>query len=709
MAPKQSTTRLSPSGRVEYAVTNHVAFLDKQSVDKDLHPLMDFFKISPVSYALTASPTIYAEIVQEMWTSAFCSQGQIKLKIKGKSYIITPSAINQALHLPVSNFEKLPTDEEILAMLKFIKYASKSRQLSDIISRNYLRKEWSYFFDTLSKVFTSRCGSYVEVTKIKDRDDTLPVCVQTVSYFGYIVGGNFKLVLPDHIQAQLSTLSPCCSHSDSSLVHDIKEMMGKDPIPSTKATLPSQFQSGKEATNSVNGKRKKTVPPTVTAGRREENEEVIEVNPPNKKKETSIVKPQTGLLDVDPIMPPGFSWDRVLVVDLPSCPGEEKPKCDLPFVPEHTPEPDSLGEDILQDRQHLVNQHLVNTASILKSQLVTCLTSSADKLSPSDMINLANRSYNALKAFGDDYSSFGKEVNRLIARRQMLEYAAKTKENNEQDLNARYIQQKRSVSDMEIKFVIAQEKLFRAESNVESLKLKKEELTCALVKLTEELSEEEKRVATLAAERDQCKESYSGAEAQLRKLDAEKDEARVAFKAINDQYNAAKDEFERMNSQLLQCDVFDMHNELIPYAEAWSWQKSIVEERKKLIDKNQDFCDSVIILQHPPVYTLGTGSSEGHLNGIKDFYRTERGGEVTYHGPGQLVMYPILNLRYHTMDLHWYLRALEEVVMRVLSSTFSIKASRHEGLTGVWVGMLCNHLVDICQYMPRDIYISTRA
>ncbi|KAL8145212.1 hypothetical protein AgCh_003419 [Apium graveolens] len=116
-----------------------------------------------------------------------------------------------------------------------------------------------------------------------------------------------------------------------------------------------------------------------------------------------------------------------------------------------------------------------------------------------------------------------------------------------------------------------------------------------------------------------------------------------------------------------------------------SWQKSIVEERKKLVDKNQDFCDSVIVLQHPSVYTLGTCSSEDYLKGIKNFYRTDRGGEVTYHGPGQLVMYPILNLRYHTMDLHWYLRALEEVVIRVLSSYFTIKASRHEGLTGVWV------------------------
>ncbi|XP_042478583.1 octanoyltransferase LIP2p2, chloroplastic-like isoform X3 [Macadamia integrifolia] len=78
--------------------------------------------------------------------------------------------------------------------------------------------------------------------------------------------------------------------------------------------------------------------------------------------------------------------------------------------------------------------------------------------------------------------------------------------------------------------------------------------------------------------------------------------------------------------------------------------------------------------------------SKKKKNAPYDVYRTERGGEVTFHGPGQLVMYPILNLRYHKMDLHWYLRALEEVVIRVLSSTFSIKASRLDGFTGVWVG-----------------------
>ncbi|XP_057469141.1 octanoyltransferase LIP2p2, chloroplastic isoform X2 [Actinidia eriantha] len=113
------------------------------------------------------------------------------------------------------------------------------------------------------------------------------------------------------------------------------------------------------------------------------------------------------------------------------------------------------------------------------------------------------------------------------------------------------------------------------------------------------------------------------------------------------------------------CEYFDLHRELVPYAEAWSWQKSIVKERKTLNEMDQDHSDSLIVLQHNPVYTLGTGSSEDYLNfDLKDspydVYRTERGGEVTYHGPGQLVMYPIINLRYHKMDLHWYIRALEE-------------------------------------------------
>ncbi|GAB4833552.1 Octanoyltransferase LIP2p2, chloroplastic [Ancistrocladus abbreviatus] len=142
---------------------------------------------------------------------------------------------------------------------------------------------------------------------------------------------------------------------------------------------------------------------------------------------------------------------------------------------------------------------------------------------------------------------------------------------------------------------------------------------------------------------------------------------------------------------LRRCEYIDLHNELVPYHKAWDLQKAIVKEKKALIERNQECLDTLIILQHHPVFTLGTGSSKQYLNFDMndpryDVVRTERGGEVTYHGPGQLVIYPIMNLRNHKMDLHWYLRALEEMIIRMLSSAFAIKASRLEGLTGVWFG-----------------------
>ncbi|KAJ1277756.1 hypothetical protein BS78_04G027600 [Paspalum vaginatum] len=139
------------------------------------------------------------------------------------------------------------------------------------------------------------------------------------------------------------------------------------------------------------------------------------------------------------------------------------------------------------------------------------------------------------------------------------------------------------------------------------------------------------------------------------------------------------------------CECFDLHHQIVPYAEAYTWQKSIVKRRKELVDSGQDHSDTLIALQHPPVYTLGTDSKEEYLHFNEEdapfeVHHINRGGEVTYHGPGQLVMYPILNLRYHKEDLHWYFRSLEEVIIRALKSAFSIDASRIEGLTGVWVG-----------------------
>lgn len=97
----------------------------------------------------------------------------------------------------------------------------------------------------------------------------------------------------------------------------------------------------------------------------------------------------------------------------------------------------------------------------------------------------------------------------------------------------------------------------------------------------------------------------------------------------------------------------------------------------------------MLITQHNPVFTLGTGSTLGNLKFAPEdapfeVVRTERGGEVTYHGPGQIVLYPILNLRRYRQDIHWYLRALEETVIRTLAK-LGLRAERIEGLTGVWV------------------------
>ena len=124
---------------------------------------------------------------------------------------------------------------------------------------------------------------------------------------------------------------------------------------------------------------------------------------------------------------------------------------------------------------------------------------------------------------------------------------------------------------------------------------------------------------------------------------------------------------------------------IVPYEIAWNWQRQLVDERRS----HPDLDDAFILLEHFPVYTLGQGSSQEFLKFDLDqapeqLFRIERGGEVTYHCPGQLVGYPILNLRFYQQDLHWYLRQLEEVIIRVLA-VYGLAGERIPGLTGVWV------------------------
>lgn len=127
---------------------------------------------------------------------------------------------------------------------------------------------------------------------------------------------------------------------------------------------------------------------------------------------------------------------------------------------------------------------------------------------------------------------------------------------------------------------------------------------------------------------------------------------------------------------------------LVPYDRALELQHRLVKHRREGRVE-----DVLILLEHQPVITLGRQGDESHIlasrqalaeQGIQ-VYRVERGGDVTYHGPGQIVGYPILDLRGHREDVGWYIRSLEEVLVRTLAD-FGVAAEPGEDLIGVWVG-----------------------
>ena len=129
---------------------------------------------------------------------------------------------------------------------------------------------------------------------------------------------------------------------------------------------------------------------------------------------------------------------------------------------------------------------------------------------------------------------------------------------------------------------------------------------------------------------------------------------------------------------------------LIGYAEAYSLQKRMVAARK--VDAIEDV---LLFCEHPHVITQGRNGKREHLlagepvlrqKGV-EFYETSRGGDVTYHGPGQIVGYPILNLAAIRRDVVWYVRMLEEVMIRA-SGDFGVTAGREAGKTGVWTTLL---------------------
>ena len=120
------------------------------------------------------------------------------------------------------------------------------------------------------------------------------------------------------------------------------------------------------------------------------------------------------------------------------------------------------------------------------------------------------------------------------------------------------------------------------------------------------------------------------------------------------------------------------------YNSAWDIQKNY--HKKVLTGKEQD---TLIIVEHEPVYTLGKNANDNHLlqsaSEEIQVFRIERGGDITFHGPGQIVVYPILDLNRYIKSVSWYMRTLEKIIIDTLSD-FKIKAELKDGLTGVWVG-----------------------
>ena len=128
------------------------------------------------------------------------------------------------------------------------------------------------------------------------------------------------------------------------------------------------------------------------------------------------------------------------------------------------------------------------------------------------------------------------------------------------------------------------------------------------------------------------------------------------------------------------------------YKETWDYQETLLQQNIEAKRAGLPATQRLIFVEHPPVYTLGKSGKEAHLligeqqraeKGV-EYFHINRGGDITFHGPGQLVGYPILDLETFKPDLGWYLRSLEEVMILTLAD-YGIQASRSKGETGVWI------------------------
>lgn len=145
-------------------------------------------------------------------------------------------------------------------------------------------------------------------------------------------------------------------------------------------------------------------------------------------------------------------------------------------------------------------------------------------------------------------------------------------------------------------------------------------------------------------------------------------------------------------------EVQPINKGLVDYKECWDFQEQLFKETVDLKialrdgKTNEQTKNHLIFCEHPHVYTLGKSGKREHLLITEEllekieatYYKINRGGDITYHGPGQLVMYPIFDLDHFFTDIHKYMRFLEEAVILTLGE-FGIQAGRVDGLTGVWL------------------------
>lgn len=134
------------------------------------------------------------------------------------------------------------------------------------------------------------------------------------------------------------------------------------------------------------------------------------------------------------------------------------------------------------------------------------------------------------------------------------------------------------------------------------------------------------------------------------------------------------------------CRVLDLG--FLDYRKTWDLQKELVERRFQ-----REVPDTLILVEHPPLFTIGRSGSRKNIHVSDEHLETlgipvlevDRGGDITYHGPGQLIGYPVLDLTGHGRDVHLLLRRIEEVLIRLLAD-WGVKAARVSNYTGVWVG-----------------------